>query len=235
MQKLKRFELQFLSKVDGILAISELDNTYFKQFTEAKNYVIPYGIDDIDIRIAENEITQRQCDCNLFYIGALDWIPNQKGLIWFIKEVWPVINKDLTYAKLHIAGRNTPKSLINLINSTKNVQFYGEIEDAKSFMLSYSAMVVPLFSGSGIRVKIIQALGYGIPVIASSKAVEGINAEHEKHILIANNPREFSTCIRRILTDKHLYIQLSRNGKELIQLKYNNKAYIRGLVNFYLN
>jgi glycosyltransferase involved in cell wall biosynthesis len=231
--KLKYFEISLCRNVDAITSVTESDLYYLRKHTTVKSMVIPYGIEEDDFNTNDKRTLQDRSQFSLSYIGALDWIPNQEGLIWFIRSVWPLVNKEFPGLELHIAGRNAPKSLKSIFSSARNIHFHGEIDDAESFMLSHSAMVVPLFSGSGIRVKIIQALGCGVPVIASAKAIDGIQAEHEKHLLSADTLWEFVLNIQRLKSDKELYSRLSENGKELIKTKYCINSFIQDLVNFY--
>lgn len=107
---------------------------------------------------------------NLF-LGALDWFPNQQGLLWFIDSVWPDVKAKVPEASLHIAGRNASTTLANKIASA--CDYYGEVDDTRKFISDKSICIVPLFAGSGLKIKIIEALAAGKVVVTTPIGAEG--------------------------------------------------------------
>jgi len=124
-----------------------------------------------------------------------------------------------------------PQWLLNL--RLDNVAVLGEVDDAKKFILSKGVMIVPLFSGSGIRIKIIEGMALGKAVISTTIGAEGINYTNEKHILIANNPEEFLEVIEKCVQDKAFCEQLGKNARNLIEQDYNLKSTTQKLESFY--
>lgn len=171
---------------DYLIAVSERDLRKFKSLGY-KNGAMSSPI-GLDLRNYKNRFTTQISD-DLCFIGALDWIPNMEGLTWFLDHVWPELSKMYPELKFHIAGRNTPESLKNI--NIKNVIVHGEVSDAVEFVSKYSMMIVPLFSGSGMRVKILEGMALGRVVITTTLGKEGISAEDGTHILEANNAAEF--------------------------------------------
>jgi polysaccharide biosynthesis protein PslH len=190
-KKLRRFELENTRKCDILLPITERDQRIFRLLGfRGSSVVTPVGLHSRDyapnVRSFERPVT-------LSFIGALDWMPNQEGLRWFLEKVWTQIaaNQDPNKPnfQLHIAGRNAPNWLKNL--KADNVVFHGEVADAQQFMNQHSVAIVPLFSGSGIRVKILEAMMLGRVVLTTSMGLEGIPAQDGQEVLIANSDYDF--------------------------------------------
>ena len=121
-----------------------------------------------------------------------------------------------------------------LLNSNYiNVKIIGEVENAQEFINSKAVMIVPLLSGSGIRIKIIEGMASGKTVISTKIGAEGINYENGKNILIANTPYEFSEAIKKCVRDQDYCNMIGRNARILIKNEYNNNKIIKKLMNFY--
>ncbi|MDQ3017884.1 MAG: glycosyltransferase family 4 protein, partial [Bacteroidota bacterium] len=166
--------------------------------------------------------TPSRSQMTLCFIGSLDWVPNIEGLEWFLSNCWPLINKNWPGITLHIAGRNTPKNLSEL--RLPNVIIHGEVDDATAFISSHSVMIVPLFSGSGMRVKIVEGMFLGKAVISTSLGKEGIEGDHMTDLLIANDVDEFIKAIGFCITHPKEVINIGVRAKEKAILQFNSKA-----------
>lgn len=226
--KLKRYETQAFGRVDGIAAITSEDAGCIKQYAHGIPVIsIPFGIDPIKYQGSPKAETS----ISLFHIGSMDWIPNQEGISWFLNTCWPVISKDVPAIKLHLAGRNMPWWLLS--KELPNVTIEGEVADARQFMNQHTVQVVPLLSGSGIRIKIIEAMALAKPVIATSIAAEGISYTPGKNILIADTPEEFSKHIRFLLAHPEKIEEIGREAQVLIRDQYSINAIAANLSMFY--
>lgn len=227
-KRIKNYELGLINLVDGIAAISEEDVHLFKKYGCTIPMVnIPFGINIRDYIIS----SEAPEDPNIFFLGAMDWLPNREGVDWFIKECWSKINLDNAGLKFTIAGRSTPRSLME--KKISNVEFVGEVPDAKKFMLENGVMVVPLLSGSGIRVKIIEAMALGKVIIATTLAAKGINCEHKKNILIADSPAEFAEMTCLAASNNELRKLISQNARKFAEENFDNCIIIEKLISFY--
>ena len=151
--------------------------------------LFPIGLDIQKYKL-KNRRRKSINELDICFIGSLDWRPNQEGLLWFLSEIWPDLMLSLDgKVHLHIAGRKAPRSIMSY--TSRNVLYHGEVTDAQKFMSGCDVMVVPLFAGSGQRVKIIEAMAIGMPVLTTSIGLEGIAATDGKEIMIANSAREF--------------------------------------------
>ncbi|KXK38748.1 MAG: glycosyltransferase [Saprospiraceae bacterium] len=226
--KLKRYELDHLNMYDYLIAVSERDLRKFKSLGY-KNGAMSSPI-GLDLRNYKNRFTTQISD-DLCFIGALDWIPNMEGLTWFLDHVWPELSKMYPELKFHIAGRNTPESLKNI--NIKNVIVHGEVSDAVEFVSKYSMMIVPLFSGSGMRVKILEGMALGRVVITTTLGKEGISAEDGTHILEANNAAEFLYQISSVLKGDRNKNAIGMAARAFVEDHYDHNTIAIKLLNKY--
>jgi len=229
---LKNYELKILKKFDGIAAITPTDAGYFRKVLSEKRSAIPvvdipFGVDPDRYPYSPEKAEFP----SLFTIGSMNWIPNEEGIRWFLHDVWPDVAQQFPDLKYYLAGREMPVWMKEL--KLPNVVVLGEVKDACEFMISKAIMVVPLFSGSGIRIKIIEGLATGRTIISTSLGVEGIRCTNYENILIANIPCEFFEMISICVSDRERCRQIGEKGRELIKTHYNMKTIIDKLISFY--
>lgn len=229
-KRLKQFETSFINRYDFLIPITERDGNRFNQLGNKKAIcVVQTGINTERYIISESESEFP----GFFSIGTLDWLPNQEGLFWFIDNVWVKFAKKYPDAKFYIAGRNAPKKLTGYFKN-KNIVYLGEIEDANSFINSKSIMVVPLLSGSGMRIKIVEGMALGKTIITTTIGTEGIHTTHNENILIADSPNDFYNCLELIYNNKEIHKKISNNAKNFIYNNMNNYNIAEKLLKFYL-
>jgi glycosyltransferase involved in cell wall biosynthesis len=225
---LRDYELQVIRQVDGIAAITETDAAFFRQYSgEVPVIAVPFGIDPNEFP----DPVLLPSSADIFHIGAMNWLPNEEGIRWFLNNVWPEIIKEFPSLTLNLAGRMMPDWLTNI--HSKGVIVAGEVPDALEFMAKHSIMIVPLFSGSGIRIKIIEAMMAGKVVIASSIGAEGIHCTHGKDILIADSKDAFVEAIRLAVGNPLLRKSIGENARNLMLSQHNNNQLIEHLTQFY--
>ena len=168
---------------------------------------------------------------SLFHIGAMDWMPNTMGLKWFIKEVWSKVTQSHPQIKLYLAGNKMPKDFFDYNSETVHVE--GRVDDAKEFMAAHSVMIVPLLAGSGIRVKIVEGMAMGKPIISTSQGAEGLKYENKKNILIADTAEQFYACIIECYQSFELRKSLGNNARELASSHYNMSRVGEKVFQFY--
>lgn len=224
---LKVYELEHISQYDGIACITQKDADYFIKAGCRKPIVsIPFGI------IAPDTMDNVDEEPNsLFHIGSMDWIPNLEGVNWFLEKVWPKVLNEVPQARMYLAGRKMPQTLMN--TEYRNVSIVGEVPDAMYFIESKKINIVPLLSGSGIRVKIIEAMSVGKTVISTTIGAEGIEYTDGKNILIADTPDEFVMQIKRCIADDEFCAEIGKNAYDLVANNYNNELLTQKLLTFY--
>lgn len=227
-RSLKRFEIGILNKMDGIIAITPVDARNFDRLSHSTNIIsIPFGINLESL--PENPVQPEEA--SLFHIGTMNWFPNEEGIKWLITDVWPTVTKRLPEIEFHIAGRYMPEWMKKL--NIPRITVDGEVPDVWEYMQRYSIMVVPLFSGSGIRIKIVEAMAAGKAIITTAIGAEGINYENGQHLLIAKDARSFTDAIVRLCNDKPLRDSLGKNARLLIAKEHDNNKLMLKLTAFY--
>ena len=224
---LKLFELTVPDLVDGVAAITEKDARFFRGNTEKPVVSIPFGINPSDYKVSEEAVK----DPTIFIIGAMNWIPNQEGVKWFLQNVWTDLHTRYPSLKFHIAGREMPGWMKGL--SLANVVVEGEVEDASAFYMANDIMIVPLFSGSGIRIKIIEAMAYGKTIVSTSLGAEGIEYTRGENLLVADLACEFFEMISVCIEYPDILRKTGLCARSLAESQYDSKKIISKLEGFY--
>ena len=193
-RRLKRFELKVARQADFLIPISDRDGTGFRELgLQNPQLVIPAGL------ILENyPLTEPPADSSIYFIGALDWMPNQEGLLWFLNRVFGRLLASLPDLRFHVAGRNAPGNFVKKLSHPR-ITFHGEVEDAVRFMQTYRVMVAPLLTGSGIRIKVLEGLALGRPVVTTTAGIEGIPVRDYPCVAVTDDPEQFSAHVIRLL------------------------------------
>ncbi len=226
---LKRYELNSLQQFDGIVAITRNDASFFRQ-TGSRTPVIdiPFGVHLQDYPKPQAE---KCAGPSLFHIGAMNWYPNMEGIRWFLEKAWPAIHSEFPDLTFTLAGRNIPAWMYNL--RIPRLEIVGEVEDAQAFMRSKCIMIVPLLSGSGIRIKIVEGMSAAKTIISTTVGAEGIHCENGKNILLANTPGEFVEAVRSCILDPEKCRLIGNNARKLIEQEHNNDRLMEILTDFY--
>ncbi len=229
-KRIKRFEQKAINSYDVLIPITQRDNKKLQQMGNTKpSLVIPAGFDTQ--KFGQNTKSESAKN-DLFFIGALDWAPNQEALLWFFEKCWPGILKKAPQTTLTIAGRNAPNWFVNKINQ-KNVFYEGEVESAHQFMRNHGIMIAPLLSGSGMRVKIVEAMMLKKPIVTTPIGCEGIDACNNKEIIIANTANDFTNKTIDLISNSELRSILSENSFIFAHKHYSNNELVKKLSDFY--
>ena len=224
---LKKYEYEVLNRYDGIIPITKKDAIFFEHSTDVPVYPVSFGINEDKI---PQEISS-ESENALFHIGAMNWMPNEEGIRWFLDEVWPEVATAQPELKLYLAGREMPEWLNSL--NLRNVEVVGEVPDAADFIKLKSISIAPLLSGSGIRIKIIESMALGKSVISTTIGAEGINYTSGENIMIADSKEEFLFAINKLYKNPELSINIGKSAQSLIRREHNTQKIILRLVAFY--
>ena len=231
-RKLKKFEISYLNDYDYLLPITERDGEQFKKLGYKKKYfTLATGIDTKRYNYNLDNVEYP----SLFHLGSLDWEPNLEGLRWFLTKIWPSILKKQQSIKFYIAGRNASKETIKYFKTFKNVIFDGEVTDANSYIDSKAIMIVPLLSGSGMRIKIIEGMAMAKAIVSTKVGIEGIPAKNGQEILIAEDPQQFIDKTIRLIEDSAFFNKISENARKFIVAKFDNNTIVKALTKQYEN
>lgn len=230
-RRIKKFKLSMLNKYDILIPITRRDARQFDSFGNVKpSIVIPVGTAVGSAREQNTEIDYP----GVFFIGTLDWFPNQEGLIWFMDKVWPKVIAVMPGLMFHVAGRNAPGWMAERLKNNPNTKYHGEIESADEFIDRNALMIAPLFSGSGMRVKIVEGMARGKTILTTKIGAEGIEVENGRHLLIQDYENDFAACIVELMNNKQRFSEIGKNAKQFVEKHYDNQKISQLLEAFYL-
>ncbi len=226
--RLLNFEKKLLNDYSAVLSISKKDGDWFRQQKEnLKIHHLPAGLssefESVEVKTLNS--------IDLFHIGALDWLPNQEGLLWFFKTVWPEIHQKHPDLKFYLAGRNASQEIKKL--KVPHLIFEGEVESALDFMQKHRLMIVPLFSGSGMRIKIIEGMALGKTVISTRLGLEGNSGQQDKEVLIADTKEEFIEQIESLIHNPERIESIGQAAQKFAHKNFNQLSIAQDLEVFY--
>ena len=225
--RIRKYELAAWRQYDLLLPITEADAVVVQQtLPGAKLLVVPFGID-----ISRQQQNSEE-GWEAYHIGAMDWLPNTEAIKWFLLEAWPLIHKKHPAFTFSFAGRNMPGEFYQM--NVPGAVCYGEVADAQAFIAHKKILVVPLHSGGGIRVKILEAMAAGKVVISTTIGMQGIDAVPDKHFIQANTATEFSVAIDWVLSNKEQAVNIGEQAARLIKEKYDARNIQLQLINWLL-
>lgn len=228
-RRIKRFEKSYLNSYDVLVPITKRDGNILNQLGNQKPvHVSQTGVDTSSLIPNSKNLEYP----SLFHLGSMEWAPNQEGLLWFLDNCWAKLRNKYPGLKLHIAGRNTPEWLKKKLDGS-NIVFHGEVANAYKFMNSKAIMIVPLFSGSGMRIKIIEGMALGKSIVSTPIGTEGIATSTGKNIMIASDPPGFINAISQLVEDRELFESIGSNAIEFIHENFDNLAAASKLIEFY--
>jgi glycosyltransferase involved in cell wall biosynthesis len=230
-ENLKRYEASVCHKFDQVLAVTEADRELLQSLTsnDCNIEVIPICTDPSAIPVVERAPGTKR----ILYVGLMYWQPNVDGVLWFSKEVYPLIKREVQDAAFYIVGARPPRAVKGLARTPLDIVVTGYVEDLLPYWRDCAVFVVPLRAGGGMRVKIIEALSRGVPVVSTSVGCEGIDAQNGEHLLVADEPREFAEAVVEIVRNDELAARLGRNGRRLVEEKYDWKIVYKKLTEVY--
>jgi glycosyltransferase involved in cell wall biosynthesis len=220
-RRVRRYEAAILSRFDTIFAVSETD----------RRALIEIGGRPEHVRVLPNlpdaalldlpSLSPTETEAMIFYLGTLSWPPNLEGLAYFLRSVFPLVRARAPETRFVIAGSGDPPSwLERLARSGVGVEFLGPIDDPEPLYRKARVLVETTRSGGGTKLKILNALARGLPVVATPEAIEGLEVTPGRHILTGDQPQSLADAIIRVMTDGDLWQSMSDSGRDLVRGKY---------------
>lgn len=230
--KLEHYERKHMIRYDLNVCVSELDKeSLVKCNPSVPIEVIENGVDCSHYRREHIGGNMEQ----LVFMGSLDWYPNRDAMLFFCMEVWPILSAKHGALTLTIIGKNCPPKLAKLVAKCDRITLAGYLEDVRPVLKGASIFICPIRDGGGTRLKLLSAMAYGIPIVSTSIGCEGLEVEHEKHLLIADAPEEFCVQVGRLLKQPELRRALSENAFSLVQQKYSYDVIGKKITTLYEN
>ena len=223
--RLETYENSTVNDFDSLAPISYDDAKHFRALgCTLPMHVVPFGLDASEFPAITPSIPQ-----HVFHLGAMDWRPNQQGVQWFCNLVWPLIRMRHPEAILKLAGRHFPEDWV--IPPGLGIEVLGEVPNAWTMMTDSGIMIVPLLSGSGMRIKAIEGMAAGRPIVSTPLGLEGIPGEDRVHFRVAKEPEEFAAAVIELLEDGHAAMELGARARAWVMEHYDNAKLVQSLVN----
>jgi polysaccharide biosynthesis protein PslH len=215
-KKLRQEEEQAWKDADLCLATSEPDAARVSSVTGEECLVVPNGVDD---QFFERQPMDAAEPGSIVFTGAIRYQPNADAVTYFVRRVWPLIRDLEPSATFNIVGADPPDEVIRL-GELSGVRVSGSVEDVRPWLASASVVVVPLLSGGGTRLKILEAFASGRPVVSTTVGATGLDVDDDKHLIISDRPMDMAQSVVSVLRNRSLAQSLGDNAYQLVQANY---------------
>ncbi|MBS1530063.1 MAG: glycosyltransferase family 4 protein [Bacteroidetes bacterium] len=228
-RRIKKYELEQINKFDAIAVFTAQDqSTILLYGAKMPVEIVPVGI---ELSHYKPDFSKTEFP-SLFFLGSLDWTPNREGIEWFLHAFHTELEHDELRVKFYVAGNDIPEEFDDYEVMGK-IFIQGEVDDALEFVNSKAIMIVPLLSGGGMRVKIVEGMAMEKCIISTTLGAEGINYKNGVNILIANTREEFSRAIRRCIADEDYCKAVGANARRLVEEQHDANKVTNKLVSVY--
>jgi glycosyltransferase involved in cell wall biosynthesis len=230
-RKMKKYEEKVIRGFNAILATQEAEKDIICNLLPSNQYYV-----DIRPNIVDTEyfypFYREPSYKQMIFVGAMTYYPNVEAMLYFCNEILPLIRTSLPDIKLLIIGKDPPRSILRL-GDDPQIKVIGYVPDVRPYIAESCVYISPLLSGSGIKVKIMEALAMGKAIVATPIAVEGIGVKNGQHVLIASNPEEFANCVVMLFKDPQLRRMLEINARQFAEESFSPEAGAKRLRRIY--
>lgn len=227
-RKLRLEERAFWKRCDGVITTSERDHAIITEYLPAaQSVVVPNGADVDAFRPADIEPDPDR----IMFFGAINYYPNQEGLVYFLDEVFPRILARRPATKLWIVGPGAPAIITQ--RQAANIEVTGFVDDVNTYLDQSRVVIVPLRIGGGTRLKIVEAMAKSKAIVSTRVGAEGLEVVDREHLLLADSPQEFADRVLELLDDQALGKRIGAAARELAVSRYSWSAIVEILEGFY--
>lgn len=219
-RKMAAFERKAVVPFDGWLVCSEEDQRRLSALeARCQAVVVPNGVDTRYFRANPEASNQPE---SLIFCGTMLYEPNVAAMLYFCEHILPIVRQDFPAVKLYIVGQNPHPSIQDLARQWPgSVVVTGGVPDVRPYMQTASVGIVPLLNGGGTRLKVLEMLAMGKPVVSTSVGCEGLAVTSEQHLVVANEPQAFADAVKRLFSDPGLRSRLAAQGRSLAESRYD--------------
>lgn len=224
-----KWEPRIAGYFDKSVVVSDIDKNLLQFLNPMLDIaVIPNGVDAGGIASEPSEGREK----NLLFIGTMDYEPNEDAVLYFHERIFPLVKREIQDIKLTVVGRNPPPK-VQKLSENPDILITGHVDDVRPYYRKAMLSVVPLRSGGGTRLKILEAMATGTPVVSTAVGCEGLAVEDGRNIMIASTPEEFAEKIIRLVTREDLWNKVSCEGRKLVEEKYDWESIASSLQEVY--
>jgi glycosyltransferase involved in cell wall biosynthesis len=230
--KLKKLESRIFNQVDLGIAVSELDKEILQSLCPGGRFVtVENGVEVDKFRPAYNNVEPN----TLVWVGGFNHFPNKEGMHYFLESIYPKIKQRLPEVRLDVIGSNVTEKLKSFASLDNSIRLLGFVDDPLPYIQKATVFVVPILSGSGTRLKILEAMSAGKAIVSTTIGCEGIEGLNNRDYLIADTPEEFSEKVVEVINNQSLQRYLGVNARKLAEQKYDWKVICEKMENAYKN
>ena len=240
-KRLKRAEIDAWCRMDAIVPIVETDSLVIRTALTEIQQINQIDSGDSDSRQPKIHVYQPGIaierpfafihqPMSLFHIGSMEWQANEQGVMWFLNKVWPLVLSAQPNAKFHLAGKGLSKRDPRFFQS--GIVNHGEVSNAEDFMHEHGVMIVPIQAGSGIRIKTLEAMALGVPIVSTSIGAQGLTVMDDVEIKIADEPKEFAAAICTLLSSPAKSQEMTTQARKYVEMHHNLKRNTAELLGF---
>ena len=216
-QETKQWEYYLIDQSDETWVVSNTEQRLLQKEWPDKSFQLVSNI--VDVPGSNTPFALRR---DWLFIGGFQHPPNIDAVLFFLKEIYPLVSERLGDAKFYIIGDKAPPEIVAL--ASEKVVVAGLQRDVRPFFESVRLSVGPLRFGAGVKGKINQSMAFGVPVVATSIAVEGTQLRNGEEILVADEPEDFAHALIKLYESEELWNRLSENGIRKTQALYSTQA-----------
>lgn len=229
--KLRFWEKYYWKKADRLFAVSEDDKKVMQREVPGINVgVIANGV---DLEFFDSKNVEQKEPPRILYHGDYKWMQNVEAINLLVHEVWPKIKGSVTDVKLWISGRNMPGQIIDLAKKDKNILISESVPDNRDIYKSAKVLVTPIRGPGGTRLKVLEAMASGLPVVSTSVGVAGLGITAGEHALVADDPQKIAELTIEILKNKKLADKLGKSGRSFVANNFDWKSIVAKLEKVY--
>jgi glycosyltransferase involved in cell wall biosynthesis len=215
-RRFRRHDARWFSRYAALVAVSDRDREDLAAATSTPVETVPNGVAADELRPAAGD---GEPD-TLLFTGTLSHPPNAEGIRWFVEAAWPRVRAQRPEAKLLVVGRGPPPA-VRRLDSVAGVEVVGPVPDVAPYFERARAVVAPLRSGGGTRLKILEALASGRALVSTAVGREGLDLQHSEHLLVADGAEDFAAATLQLLGDAGLRGRLREAGREAVERRYD--------------
>lgn len=221
----RRFELEQFAEADALAAITERDRTMIQAMAPgAAVRTVPAAV---DLAAFPYHGSQEREGASMVMLGDMKWPPNRDAAIWFTQEILPLVVAEIPEAVLHLLGGNPPTA--QLPPASRSLRIEGRVAQVEPYFRRSTLGLIPLRVGGGMRVKMIEMMSAGMPIVSTSQGAEGNEAVDGEHYLCADDATSFAAAIVRLLRDTGERERLARAGRAFVEERYSLEVVARTL------
>ena len=221
LDRVRRYEFDMYRNMDHVIVLTPQERFGLLKFApNLRISVVPHGVDLA--YYASVPVLPR--DDAILFVGFFSNESNRDAVHWFVKTVWPTLKRDYPSLKFYLVGRGVTADIRDLGRRDSRIIVTGQVEDIRPYFAKAKVFVCPIRMGSGFRAKVVEAMASGVPVVATSLAVEGIPAWGGETLLLGDTPRQLIDRIRLLLTDATLGKMIAQNAREMVVSRFDRES-----------